>query len=149
MSKKYREQTVTIKLSTTVLQRTVCKYCGSPPTEYYYVGTPVLYKEARNFVELFAWVQKRHKKRFCSSYYLMCEPIEFSNINQFSFCPDFNSYNPRLHNKVGVKATRNIKDCLVCECGKTSWVIANKSMLNRPEICNRKSDREYPKKFKY
>jgi hypothetical protein len=146
--KKDSEEIIRVKLSTPILVRTRCKFCKGFPSEYFRIGSKNHSKNPRDFINLFRWIQKYHF-RLCSDFYLMESPASFDGISNFGYYPSYKSYNPDLHYKRGISPTRDIRDCLSCSCGKTYWIFYQKGSVNRVEIVNRKSDREYPQKFKY
>jgi hypothetical protein len=146
--KKDREETFKVKLSSPFLVRTRCKYCGSLPVDYFRMGGNRHFKDFRDFLNIFSWVPK-HNKRLCSDFYLMDDPSSFYVMSNFSYSVPYKAYNPSIHHKRGIRPTRDINECLVCECGRTYWVFKQQAVMKRPEIVNRKSNREFPQKFKY
>lgn len=148
MIKKHKKEMRKIWISSPMLVRTRCKFCKGFPVEYYRSGCNRHYLNHRDFIDIFSWVQKNHF-RLCNDYYLSEKPSEFHSAWNFAYSPSYKSYNPILHSKKGVGIFNDVSEYLVCECGKTAWVFKQKAASTRAEIFNRKSDREYPKKFKY
>ncbi len=142
-----KEDIVKIKLSSSFMARTRCKYCGSYPSYYYRFGTDKLYKNPRTYINWFFWYTK-HQDRLCDDFYLIDDPKEYTITSYFDYPVKIKSYNPSIHHKSGLQK-RIISECLTCDCGKSYWVFNQKSVANREEIYNRKSDRKFPQIFKY
>lgn len=137
-----------LKLSNPVLVRTRCKFCQENPSIYFRITNSRLFLDVNKSNNLLKWI-KIHFNRMCADYYLIEQPSSFHTMSTFGFSPNFKSYNPSLHHKVGVDSKRDCIDCLTCDCGRTCWYFNQESSLNRAEIVNRKSHKEYPQKFNH
>lgn len=126
-----------INVSSTFAVRTKCKFCNYGPTHYYYSKNPpstVSHREALNF---FNWV-KKYYSRFCRDFYLFEDPANISSTKILNHSVNYKGFRAKLHKNKGVSPSIDFTDCLVCDCGKTTWAFYQRSSLNRLEIINRK-----------
>lgn len=144
---QYQPEYVRINLSQPLIALGKCRFCGKPPSIYYFTGIPVRWKDPTAIKKIFANYQKR-LKRFCYSYYLESVPKTFSGTGFLTYSPYFKTYNPALHrNKIPFN-DEEYQEYLTCPCGASNWSFNEKSNALRRDITQRKARYKYPKKFK-
>lgn len=135
-----------VNLSSSFVAKVVCRKCGEPPTEYYWIAQPSYWNDPRSAHAVFDWY-KKYIKRMTSSWYKKYQPRFFYNIKEFSFVWAEKSYKPNLHQHTGVRQLGTMIEFLTCPCGKSVWLFNQKSAATRIEIKNRKARYTYPRKF--
>jgi hypothetical protein len=141
MSKSYR----LVNLSNNFLIRSVCKYCGSFALFYSSFFPAQYYKDPNSYIKKFDWIRKNDK--ITNNDYVGDDPSQFNRISSLSYSLPYRKYNPKIHRVKGLSKITDQLECLFCECGKTYWIFCSKSIINRPEILNRKSRIYFPAKF--
>lgn len=142
---KYKPIVVRINLSDPFVIRARCKFCGDPPSMYYFVRNPTLWYNPHKVTDMDRnW--NKYWTRMCSDYYLTEEPKYFTKINYFSWRKETKSYNPKLHRTKNANPLSS-EEFLTCECGRTVWAFTDKANRSRKEITNRKSKGNFPHKF--
>jgi len=146
--KSQKEEDVKIKLSSSFMTRARCRHCGSYPSYYYRFGSNRRKKDHRVVLNWFSYIAK-YQGRLCEDFYLIEDPKDYTLISFFDYSLRYKSYDPTLHHKRGVKSKTDMNECLTCDCGKSYWVFNQQSVTHKKEILHRKSDKKFPKIFKY
>jgi len=141
---KYKSKNSNIKLSTTFLQRTKCKFCGDFSSFIYIVRNAHLEKEVVLHIKKFSFI-KDNIKRLCDDYYLDFSPKYFVS-NSFAHDVSYKGYNPRLHRLRNINKNKNYTQFVSCACGSTDWAFNYTSNETQP-ASYRKSSQVYPKRF--
>ena len=141
------DEVIPVNLSTPFLQRTKCKFCGEGPAHYYCVRETANLDVKRS-IKYMEWIRKHHY-RMCSDDYFFDDPKDCNRLIHFSYQILYRAYSPILHRTKGIHPRANFVEYLVCDCGKSTWVFYYRSTVDRPEIINRKSRSNFPKKFLY
>lgn len=138
---------VCINLSQPLIVLGKCRFCGKPPSIYFFTGTPARWRDATFIRRIFQTYMKR-LKRLCYNYYLSESPKMFSGTDFLSYQPYFKSYNPALHRNRIPHTDDEYQEYLTCQCGACTWSFNEKSNALRRDIIQRKARYKYPKKFK-
>lgn len=122
-----------------------CKFCGSGPTDYYYVGSLPHSISPRSVIKNFDKF-KFYMKRLCYDFYLSDVPSNYYGISFLSHSIRNHKYSAREH-KNRWKNVDDVREFLACKCGRTSWAFSERAAKNRPEVFNRKSRGKFPKNY--
>src|ERR1700690_4146166 len=104
MKKPYKKQVVSIKLSTTFINRIKCKFCGDFASFMYRVRNNPLHKDISVVISKFEYISQ-NVKRMCDDYYLDFSPKLFHSNSLFTYDVSYKGYNPRLHRLRDVQKT--------------------------------------------
>jgi hypothetical protein len=132
----------TVKLSTPFLLKSKCRNCGTSGLYYYIIRNGAFFISPEGS-KLISEIYQRFTKRMCSDYYLMDSPSKYRSNSFFNYSKSHKGYNPKIYKNLNVKSNNNNVEIFSCECGKTQWAFGNTNDDNRPEICNRKSNRAF------
>jgi hypothetical protein len=143
---RFKPLIVSINLSSTFVVRAKCKECGESPNTYYWMNQPSYWYNIRSSQDMFSWY-KKHIKRMTGDWYKVNKPKNFHSTKHFNFYWSEKSYNPALHQHIGINPSENIVECLACPCGVSVWMFAQRPAETRMEIKNRKARSKYPRKF--
>src|SRR5271165_5501200 len=113
-----------VSYSKSCVIRSICKYCKSEPTNYYYIGKKYFTPTLRD----------KRQQKFCDSfspqYHKTVDPSFFKKISEFSFSTRFYKtgtlyyrYNKPYKNQRFLKKGTQILCVLTCACTKTTWAI--------------------------
>lgn len=143
----HKPEITKINLSTTFPARARCKYCTEVPTLHYSIREPFLWFDPNRVIRS-AWIEyiRKYLSKFVNDFYIIEEPKNIKTSTIFSYKPD-NKYDPKIHKNKGVMSVDNRVEFLTCECGKSVWAFTDKSVVNRPEIVNRKARSTFTKKI--
>jgi hypothetical protein len=142
--KEYKPEIIKVRLSTPILARTRCVYCGGLPEYFYYIWNGGLYYSPSKPKTRMA----RHSYRMSTDDSDLSSPKYF-NVSKASQYTKFKSYRPKLHRTYGSSSSLEYIEYLTCYCFRTKWAFAEKSVANRPEIAMRKARNFFPHKFEY
>ena len=141
-----KPQSVKINAANTFPVRAKCRFCMKGPTHYFMQKLPIKWYNVKVIKELFD-ASSKYFKRMNQDFYLIEKPISFTGLAAFNCYPVYKSYNPALHIKRGIVAFGDVTECLACYCGRTTWGFAQKSIIRRPDVIQRKARYNYPRKF--
>lgn len=142
----FKPEIIKVRLSTPFLARTKCKFCNGSPSVYYYTYNPKLHN-GPDWLQKFFAITTGHIKRLTTDWYLDTDPKYYSSVNVFFQGTAFKKYNSKIHHTRGIDVDNYIAEYLTCDCGKATWAFAEKAILKRPEIAQRKSRYKFPHKF--
>lgn len=137
MFSKEKSSKFNVNISSTFIARTKCKFCNVGPTHYYASKNPISTVSHREVLAFFNWV-KKYYGRFCRDFYLFDDPSNCSSLKAFSHPVNYKGFRAKLHKNKGVSPHMDFVDCLVCDCGRTTWAFYQRSISNRKEVVNRK-----------
>lgn len=141
--KEYKPEIIRVRLSMPVLVRARCIHCGGFPTQLYYMRNNSLYvTPPRRGTRM-------GKRRYRMSTGHPSDSPKYFTMNQSSHSTMYKSYRPKLHRTRGSSSSSEFIEYLTCDCFATKWAFAEKSVVNRPEIMNRKARNFFPHKFEY
>lgn len=143
--KRNKKRIVEVKLSTTFLSRTKCRYCNDFSPFIYRVRNSLLDYDVKLYIQKFEYI-KANVKRMCDDYYLFLNPKFFKDVSFFNHAVSYKGYNPRLHRLKNVKKDDYCTEYLSCVCGFTNWAFNYKSCENQLSF-NRKSKNYHKRKF--
>ncbi len=142
--KKRKPEIFRVRISSTFMVRTLCKYCQKGPSYHYFMRNPPAHKDVRQALQhkeylkyMLDVIRKRHD----------WEEPKHSMISDFSF--ENSPYRPRGHHTRGVNTLFEVVEVLTCECMRTSWAFTDKAAETRPEINHRMGRHRYVKQFTY
>jgi len=141
---------VKIKLSIPILARTKCKFCFKLPNFYYVISNGLLDISPKRINSIYAKLNS-HFLSFNPSYYLDGDPKNFRSLSDFSHSTFYKNFRPSLHRLIKEKRNKfsNVHEIITCDCGRSQWLITDKSMEHRPDILNRKSSKSFDHIFNY
>lgn len=143
--KRNKKRIVEIKLSTTFLSRTKCRYCNDFSNFIYRIRNYLLDYDTKICIQKFEYI-KSNVKRMCDDYYLSLSPKFFKDTSFFNHSVSYKGYNPRLHRLRDVKKDDYCTEFISCRCGFTNWAINYKLCENQLSF-NRKSRHVHDRKF--
>lgn len=145
--KSSKNDIIRIRLSSPFMVRAACKYCSGGPLIYYYIRNSTNWFDPRKAIGQLAFL--RNLARQITTAHIFSEPKDYNVISYFSLGVGYTQYRPKLHRTRGSSFTLDIVEFLTCDCMKTTWAFNQKSIQNRPEISNRKSRFNFPKKIDF
>jgi len=127
-------------LSIAVKSRTVCKFCLSYPTNYYYSKNAFNYKSPRDTDLFYKNVCKNttrfHKELLPLDAYF--SPSSYKDTYSFRYKLNYKSFAVRQHKNIYHNNHTYLTEYLSCKCGKSYWAF-NRSLIDgRPDIVCRK-----------
>lgn len=143
---KNADKIIGVKLSSSFPTKSRCKFCKGFPKVYYMTRNPTHSMDHRKTIDSLDFYRS-FIKRMSDDFFLISQPRYFQSASTFAHAiSNYCNYRPRLHRTRGCTPKRDYVEFLACECGKTFWAFAVKSVKNRPEIENRKSKNNFPNK---
>lgn len=139
---KYNQEIVKIKLSSSFISRTLCKFCLNGPIGYICFRNKKVYKSPR-----LAFRRQSNLNINPSFVIENCVKYREFHLSSESFLLDLNMFNIVAHRTIKFINKKNVEECVFCECGRTIWTFNNKSTQHKKEVLNRKSKNFYPKQF--
>ena len=133
---------VKVNFSSSFLARARCSACGQGPAHYYFSRNPISWYDPINIKKMFEFI-KLNFNRLSNEDYRIDDFIFSARTSFFNHSVNYKGYKPRLHRTKGVDPSSDVVEFLICNCGKTAWAFAERSIKNRPEIINRKSRYHY------
>jgi hypothetical protein len=125
-----------INLSSTFMVRSRCKKCKSGPLEYIYSNNRSLYIIRRI---------PREYARMSTYHFHSMNLNKVDDIRDFIYQTSYKGYHPTIYRSRGNRIPHNKKEYMACDCGHTMWAFNVDSVINCPEVFNRKSREYYPK----
>lgn len=145
--KKHTKQNIGVKLSTSFLRRTKCKYCSDYDPVVYRIRNFSLDYDVKISIRKIDYI-KDYVKRMCDDFYLEFNPKIFHDTSLFKHAVPYKGYNPRLHRLKNVQHKFHFTEFITCKCGQTNWAVNYKS-CEKQLSSNRKTNVIYPDKFYY
>jgi hypothetical protein len=119
--------------------KSVCKYCGKPPSNYFNSRTLTNFKSPRDFDKYWNSLKKYfkffQKEGFYKAYH---DPSSYIDTFSFRYCQVYKSYQSRPHKNLNHNNNTCITEFFSCHCGRTTWAFNRSIFDSRPDITCRK-----------